>query len=260
MAPRNKEDVFDEPWMQPPPERPITGPPPLPGKHAIPDEYDTTPLHETEMEQVLHSINHEPQSLEEADPRETELDRLIKHHRTGMSPLALVAVVLLVAILAGPVSVLGTMAAGQRGSTGILYLVAGGPVIEEMMKLGGLLFLLEKKPWYILRGWHIIVAACVSAILFGVIENLVYSGIYLRNVNSISHETVMTFRWSVTVVLHTATTFVGAMGLRKAWQSTIAKGRLFDSQIAEPYIAAAVVIHGSYNALALLFNHYLVKF
>lgn len=176
----------------------------------------------------------------------------MQHHRRGASSAGLFVMVLLVAIIAGPVSVIGTMAAGRQGLFGILYLVAGGPVIEEMMKLGGLLFLLEKRPWYITRGWQILGAACISAMLFGIIENLVYGGIYLSGLSGAQRANIMDFRWSVTVLLHTATTFVGALGLRKAWHATINQGRLFDSQIAEPFIAAAVIIHGSYNALALL--------
>lgn len=256
MTRHNKEDVFDEPWMKSAPERPANIPPPLPDKHAMPDTYDSTAPCESEMEHILHSIYSEPHLAANFEAEETELAQLIQHERAGSSPLALAGVVLLVAFLAGPISILGTMAAGNQGYIKSLYLVAGGPVIEEMMKLGGLLYLLEKKPWYITHGWQIIVAACISAFLFGVIENLVYGGVYLVPLSGFARETLMEFRWSVTVLLHTGTTLIGAMGLRKAWQKTVARGRLFDSQIAEPYIAAAVIIHGGYNALALLLGNF----
>lgn len=257
MTRSNKEDVFDEPWMKPRSQRQTNIPPPLPDQHAMPDSYDSSAPGESEMEHVLHSIYSEPHLADNFDADETELAQLIQHERAGSSPLALAGVVLLVALLAGPVSILGTMTAGNRGYIGSLYLVAGGPVIEEMMKLGGLLYLLEKRPWYITHGWQIVVAACVSAFLFGIIENLVYGGIYLAGLSNTARATLMEFRWSVTVLLHTGATFIGAMGLRKAWQKTIARGRLFDSQIAEPYIAAAVIIHGGYNALSLLFGNFL---
>lgn len=256
---RDNENVFDEPWMQPDPERPVTGPPPLPDAHARPDRYKDAADADVEqpgMEQILHSVYSEP--VHRPESGETELSQLITDRRAGLSPMALAGVVLLCALVAGPISVLGTLAAGQQGFFGILYLVAAGPVVEEMMKLGGLLFLLEKKPWYIIRGWHIIVAACVSAMLFGVIENLVYGGIYLSSLSGAERETMMEFRWAVTVPLHIGATLVGALGLRTAWLATVAKGRLFDSQVAEPYIAAAVIIHGGYNALALVLGKYLL--
>lgn len=259
MAPERDQDVFDEPWMKPVPPRPAGTPPPLPDEHALPDQYDISGADETDMEQILHSISNEPHVAGSIDPAETELAQLIRHHRRGSTSIGLFAVVLLVAIVAGPLSVVGTLAAGRQGVFGLLYLVAGGPVIEEMMKLGGLLFLLEKRPWYITRGWHIVVAACLSALLFGIIENLVYGGVYLSGLSGVHRSNVMEFRWTVTVLLHTATTFIGAIGLRKAWQATIAHGRLFDSQIAEPFIAAAVIIHGSYNALALIFGSKLLE-
>ncbi len=257
---RDTESVFDEPWMQPDPERPIVGPPPLPGPHAMPDRYkqtDADNMDQSAMERVLHSVYSEPAHRPESG--ETELTQLINKRRAGLSPMVLAGVVILCALLAGPISVLGTLAAGGQGFFGILYLLAAGPVIEEMMKLGGLLFLLEKKPWYIVKGWHIIAAACVSALLFGVIENLVYSGFYLSSLSSAARENLMQFRWTVTVPLHVGTTLVGALGLRTAWRATVAKGRLFDSQVAEPYIAAAVIIHGGYNALAMLLGEYMTS-
>src|SRR5690606_7996590 len=129
------------------------------------------------------SIYSEPHLAADVEPEETELAQLINQQRAETSPLALAAVVILVAFLAGPVSILGTLAAGNQGYVRSLYLVAGGPVIEEMMKLGGLLYLLEKKPWYITHGWQIVLAACISALLFGIIENLVYGGIYLASLS-----------------------------------------------------------------------------
>jgi hypothetical protein len=254
MKPSAREDVFDEPWMQAPARAP-GAPPPLPDEHARPDDYTGAGLEETELESVLHSINSEPQYADIAgDATRTEPARLINDRRAGMSPFALAGVVLLVALLAGPVSIVGTLAAGKQGFFGISYLLAGGPVVEEMMKLGGLLFLLEKKPWYVIHGWHIVAAACLSAVLFGIVENVVYGNLYLLKLAPESRAEIMQFRWTVTVLLHTGTTFVGAMGLRKAWLATVAKGRLFDSQIAEPYIAAAVIIHGVYNGFCLLFE------
>ena len=249
----NRESVFDEPWMRPPPLNTAAQPPP--DSHAVPDQYDTAPRSAREtgpgdVETVLHSAHSEPERAGTA--RATQLNELMAEKRKSISPLAIVGVPLLTALLAGPVSIIGTLLSGNQGYGGMIYPVLVGPVVEEMMKLAAILYLVEKKPWFIYRGSHIVPLACISALLFGVIENLVYQYVYLGKMQAGHRADVMQFRWTVTVLLHTSTTLVGALGIRRAWMQTVARGKLFDSQIAEPAIAAAICIHSFYNIAAIL--------
>lgn len=254
--------------MQPPP---LAAGEPGPNAHAQPDVYRVPPpldeggeeilhgAHNLSVEKVLHSVHSEPEHGDSA--RSTQLAELIAYKRGSGGPVTLAAILLLSLLMAGPVAVLGTFIGAQQGYVGGIYLCVVGPVVEEMMKIAVLLFLLERKPWYILSGATIYIVAGVSGVMFGVIENMIYQYIYLAKVADAVRLGIMEFRWTVTVLLHGLTTLVAGYGLHRAWRATIARGRLFDSGIAEPFIGAGIVIHGLYNlAVGVVFRDVFERF
>src|SRR5690606_23152558 len=89
---RNRETVYDEPWMKPPPLG-ATGPP---DSHAVPETYKVPPplddggeeeLHapaNLTVEKILHSVYSEPEHG--ASPMATQLESLIAYRRRVSTP------------------------------------------------------------------------------------------------------------------------------------------------------------------------------
>ena len=120
--------------------------------------------------------------------------------RTG--PLLGVRVLELGNFIAGPFAAMGAFMSGRQTVFRILYLILFAPVIEELLKQSGMIYLLEKKPYRIFSGGQFIVAAIISAGVFASIENLLYIHFYSNGQTFESFSDFCCFRWGVCTSLH----------------------------------------------------------
>lgn len=170
------------------------------------------------------------------------------------------ATLLALAICGGPFAILATLATsitdGMAG--GLIYLVVIGPVVEEMMKIGAALLILENRPWLFRNGYQTVIAAASAGLLFAVVENLLYIHVY----NPEGAEGFRLWRWTVCTALHTGTSTIAGLGLLNMWNKAVAPA-LTDAGVefqrpqvldAYPYILTAVVIHGAYNGFAVVMS------
>ena len=164
----------------------------------------------------------------------------------------------LLVLCGGPFAILATLATSVTdGMTGgVIYLVVIGPAIEEMMKIGAALLVLENRPWLFRNGLQTVIAATAAGLLFAVVENLIYIHLY----NPEGTESFRLWRWTVCTALHTGTSTIAGLGLLRMWNQAVAPA-LANPEIefkrpqaldAYPYILTAVVIHGAYNAFAVV--------
>lgn len=167
---------------------------------------------------------------------------------------------LLAAAAAGPFAVIGVFMAGPPTSDGVtailyrmLYTVVFAPVIEELLKQSGMIYLLEKKPYRIFSAWQFIAAAVISSLIFSAVENLIYIHVYTIGSPSSNLQAFILFRWTVCTLLHVSCSVIASIGLINVWQKQVTESRAADLSVGFRYFAAAMAIHGVYNlAMAVL--------
>ena len=170
-----------------------------------------------------------------------------KSAQTGL--LQSYGITLLVALAAGPWAVLGAI---FQGSTvdfyGVPYLVGicvVAPVVEEMMKVGAALYILETRPFYFRGSFQILLCAFMGGLVFGVLENLIYLHVYLEDPSDF----LIRWRWMVCTTLHTSCSTLAGFGLVRVWKDHRDRRRKPDLPLGFPFLSAAMVLHGSYNFL-----------
>ena len=138
------------------------------------------------------------------------------------------------------------------GGLGAVLVVVLGPFAEETLKQSGAVFQLEKMRGSIRYGWQFFLSGALGGAVFGVLENLIYRHIYLRDLPPEKLAAVMAFRWTICTVLHILCTVVSSMGLRRVWRKSLEEKRPVRLSDAFPWFAAATAVHGLYNLSMLL--------
>ena len=155
-----------------------------------------------------------------------------------------------VILCAGPFSILGTFAhqffAGQHW--GAIALCVVGPMVEEMMKIAAILWIVEKRPFYFKSTRQIVLCAAASGLWFAVIENVLYLNVYIPDPSP----SIIAWRWTACVLLHVGCTVISSIGLSRIWKMTMATRTRPQLALGANFIIAAVVVHGIYNAGALV--------
>ena len=204
-----------------------------------------------EMETLRDSIAAEPALADHRDP--AQFSAWLARKRAGSTLAGDLAVTFLAAVLGGPAAVLGAFMAGQQGTSRLLYVILIGPIIEELLKQSGMIYLVEKKPYRVFATWQFVFAAGVSGAVFATIENLVYIHLYapLGGVEDVAR--LAEFRWAVCTPLHVGCSLIASVGLMRAWVRQQAAGRPLELSDAFGWFALAIGVHGLYNFVAAIF-------
>ncbi len=125
----------------------------------------------------------------------------------------------------------------------ILTAWAFAPIIEEMLKVSGMLYLAEQRPWLIPAWWTIPLGALLSGLVFAAIENLWY--LYVLSPDPQS--TVIQWRWTVCMALHGACSLIAGLGVARMWRQTHRTGQAPRPASAAPLLIVAIILHGLYN-------------
>lgn len=182
--------------------------------------------------------------------------RFIADKRQATTWARSLRVTLWAAALAGPLAVFGVLIDGLAGAGSLssifqpLLIVVLGPAAEEVMKVAVPLMLLERHPYLFQRGWQLVACGVIGGLAFAAIENVLYLYVYVPD----PPEALVTWRWTVCVILHTGCSTIAGFGLRRMWLRagrTVTRPKPSD---ALAYIMLAAVLHGTYNGLALAFS------
>ncbi len=128
-----------------------------------------------------------------------------------------------------------------------------GPVMEELLKVGAALMVLERRPFLFRRPSQLFVATLGSALMFAIIENILYIFFYLPEGSA----EFIYWRWTVCTSLHVGATAVATLGLVRMWRATqpsVDGARDYSRPSVvhgAGFFAAAIVIHGVYNSAVL---------
>jgi hypothetical protein len=201
---------------------------------------------------VEHSVWDEPSVPRDLagaaamDPAQLTYGRWLDEGRARWGLAKSWGLTLLIALAAGPWAVAGALFNSGQSFSGTLMLVFFGPVTEELMKIAGVILVIEKWP-YALRGSLQIILCCVAGgLAFAAIENLLYLHVYVDDPTP----RLVLWRWTVCVALHTVCSFIAGLGAVRVWRRVWADRAPPRLALAFPFIVAATVTHGLYNATA----------
>lgn len=183
----------------------------------------------------------------------------IEKKRAECSVVGNLSVALLAAVLGGPLAVLGAFMAGRQGWYGLLYIVVFAPVVEELLKQSGMIYLLERKPYRIFAAWQFVFSALVSAFVFASLENFLYINVYTGTVAFVNPEIFARFRWMVCTAVHVGCSAIASMGMIRVWKKQLANGKAADLSVAFKYFVIAIAVHGAYNLTAVFLNRFFLK-
>ncbi len=242
--PSTDPSVFDEPQFQ----KRDFAPDPSEAEAAQRAQEAPPP---TEDQAVEHSVFDEP-ALAGLRPAGADSTLTYAHwldrKRSGATAAQSWATTLGAALVAGPFAVIGALFGQPESAGGLIALTIFGPLAEEMLKVATALWLVEKKPYLFRSPAQILVCAAASGLAFAALENLLYLHVYVPHPSA----ELVAWRWTVCVALHVGCTLIAHFGVLRMWRDIWARRARPNLALAYPFLVAAVVLHGLYNAFALL--------
>ena len=159
------------------------------------------------------------------------------------------AAILAVAMVSGPFAIAAAMVQNSAsGAALVLLVVAVAPLIEELVKGAGALYLAEQRPWLVPAAWTLPLVTVLSGLVFASIENWWYLEVLIDDPS----DRLVRWRWTFGPLVHGVGSLVVGLGAARQWRHAQRTGRRAPFELAQPFIVAAAVFHGTYNALALL--------
>lgn len=156
-----------------------------------------------------------------------------------------------VLVAAGPMGLLAALIGSPGAARSVAFVAVGTvvfiPIIEEIAKAAGALYLVENRPWLVPNAVTIVVLVALSGLVFALAENWLYLNVYLENPS----ETVIRVRQFGGPLLHTSASLLAGIGVSRLW-ITVDSGTTerWTFRPAVPWMVAAMVLHGAYNLAA----------
>jgi hypothetical protein len=190
----------------------------------------------------------EVERYEPPRPGEETYNDWLRLRGQGMARAGSWGIILALTLLGGPFAVIGaTMAMPRMGYFGA---VVNGPVIEEVLKIAAALMLIERRAFWIREKVQLWVMALGTALVFAVIENVVYLQVYLPSPSM----PLIAWRWTVCVMLHVGCTAVATRGLVPTWVRARQENRSLQMSLLAPPLITAILLHGAYNLCVMLYG------
>lgn len=157
----------------------------------------------------------------------------------------------LVAVLGG---FFGILAAGHENSGYGLYIAAFivAPIVEEAVKPCGVYWLLGRRPFALGSQQYTAFLAAIAGLTFGIIESLVYVGLYYLEYEELDHVFVV-WRFTVCLILHTTCSFIVGWGINEKLVAWV-RGEVPFLQGNRKFFFTAMVIHSCYNIFAWILD------
>lgn len=207
---------------------------------------------EDEISTVRDSVLNEPAFT--GGLKQAHLGQWLAEKRAQCTLSGNLTVTLIAALVAGLFAVAGALMTGRQTIFSLLYMILFAPVIEELLKQSGMIYLLEKKPYRIFSAAQFVVAAIISALIFSAIENLLYTHLYAADPSIENPQAFASFRWKYCTLLHVSCSVIASFGLIRVWKKQLADGRAADLAHGFWLFAAAMAVHGAYNLTICLLD------
>ena len=156
------------------------------------------------------------------------------------------AITALLVVIAGPLGVIGALSGGGGTWFALLTVIVFAPLVEEITKVAGALWVVERRPYWFRSRLQIVLCTLGGGLGFAAIENLLYLNVYVPDPPA----ALVVWRWTVCVALHMGCSLIAGMGLMAIWSKTTRTRTKPDLGVGSAYFVTAIVLHGSYNAFA----------
>jgi hypothetical protein len=225
--------------------------------HSLNDEPHLRPIAQTSNDHGISNENNLPTPLAPGDGvgdepgvqtpvgAKTYRDHLASRY-IGTTAAKTWLFTLIAVLAAGPWAILAAIF-GTSASTQAVTIVVFGPLCEEVAKIAIPFLIVERWPWLFRWRFQVLISAVAGGLVFSVIENFIYLNVYFPNPDP----WMVQWRWTVCVALHSGCSLVAGLGITRVWSGVWRDHRPPDGNYAIPYLAAAALIHGLYNFLAL---------
>lgn len=266
------DSADDDEWFdgsgneQSPFEVPESSAPPPPRVTSDPSVYEEPWMRAGNT--VMHGVPEAPEAPGEPDPESSVWDepglspqlsgdipsdgltwhRWAEENRTRTSLMTSLGVMLLVAVCSGLMAIIGTLIIQAGGGNAFVLLAIGAPIVEETMKIGLTMWVVEKRPWLFHWRGQILLCGMCSGMVFAAIENVIYLTILIPNPSA----GIAAWRWTVCVMLHTGCSSLAAIGAARVWSQSQRRQRQPQLSDGAAWLVAAMLCHGIYNTSALV--------
>jgi hypothetical protein len=180
------------------------------------------------------------------------LERKIAETGSGLSW----AVTIAAAAAAGPFAIFGALLQGGQTAFAVVMITIVGPVAEEGIKVAVALWIVETRPYLFRWGIQIVICALAGGLAFAAIENVMY----LHLPHQEPAPGLIWWRWTVCVAVHTVCSFIAGLGVLRIWSHTISRKTRPQFSLCFPWFVTAMVIHGLYNCVVVLMEHFGFEF
>ena len=133
------------------------------------------------------------------------------------------------------------------GLPALLSAVAVAPPTEEILKVAIPIMVLEHRAKWLGRGRDLFWFAVSSALVFAVVENLLYSFVYLKDPSS----KILWWRWTACTAMHVVASGLSGVGLVRAYNRGLRTETPSRFIWEWPWLACAIIVHMAYNAAAI---------
>lgn len=226
-----------------------------PSEYKASERLNREKAKETQHDQIDHAVWNEPtlsgHLIEEGIPEDAlTYEKWLKNQIKNTSFLKSWGAVFLIALAAGPFSIIGTFLQGRNTAFAVILICLVGPITEEMMKIALPLWVVEKRPYLFRSATQIAICVFVSGLVFAAIENVLYLHVYFPD----PPREMVIWRWTVCVALHAGCALISGLGLIRIWSNTMTNFTPPQLNLGPGFIFLAILTHGSYNLFALIFS------
>ena len=194
-----------------------------------------------------HALGDEP-ALGHLEDSDLPTFQSIYRDRRAHTPRSkMVRAAVLAAVLSGPFAILGALFGTGGALSTVVLVVILAPLVEEMLKVAGVLYLTEVRPWLVLSAPALVIIALCSGLVFAAIEN----GFYLGVITEDPTPEIVRWRWTFGPLIHGSGSLLAGIGVARMWFALDVHGRRPDFKVAAPWIITAAVLHGAYTAFAV---------
>ena len=149
---------------------------------------------------------------------------------------------LALALLGGVFGIVGAFVQEIRAGVSPLVVVLGAPIIEEILKPSGLYVVVARWPRLFERQIYIAALAGLAGLVFGVLESTLYVKVYADDPSG----AFIVYRFTVTVLLHTAASTIVGWGISERLVRWASYGGGFPKTSRNALIGG-IALHALYN-------------
>lgn len=133
------------------------------------------------------------------------------------------------------------------GMPDLLSAVMVAPPVEEILKIAIPIMVLEHRAHWLSRGKDLVWFAIGSALVFSVVENLLYMFVYLENPSA----ELLLWRWTACTAMHVSATALSGVGLMRAYERGLRTNQKPRFAWEWRWLVGAIAVHMAYNAYAI---------